>query len=37
MIEEGSNHEDSTVKKMTDFFEIRVENLDPKEDKKNYL
>ena len=26
--------QDSTIKGMTDFFEISVENLDPKEDKK---
>ena len=35
MIEQGFNYADSTVKEMTDFFETRVENLEPKEDKKN--
>ena len=29
MIEQGFNSADSTVKEMTDFFEIRVENLEP--------
>ena len=35
MIEQGFNYADSTIKEMTDFFEIRVENMEPKEDKKN--
>ena len=34
MIEQGFNYADSTIKEMTDFFETRVENLEPKEDKK---
>ena len=34
VIEQGLNDEDSTIKEMTDFFEPRVQNLDPKEDKK---
>ena len=34
MIEGGINYVDSTIKEMTDFFEIRVENLEPKEEKK---
>ena len=34
MIEQGFNYADSTIKKMTDFFETRVENLKPKEEKK---
>ena len=33
MIERGFNCADSTVKEMTDFFETRVENSEPKEDK----
>ena len=32
MIEQGFNYADS--KEMADFFENRVENLEPKEDKK---
>ena len=35
MIEHGFNYADSTVKEMTNFFEIRVENFEPKEEKKN--
>ena len=31
MIEQGCNHANSTVKKMTDFFETRVKNLEAKE------
>ena len=34
MIERGFNNADSTIKEMTDFVETRVENLEPKEDKK---
>ena len=34
MIEQGFNYVDSTIKEMTDFFETRVQNLKPKEDKK---
>ena len=34
MIEYGFNYTDSTVKKITDFFETRVENGEPKEGKK---
>ena len=34
MIEQGLNYADSIMKEMTDFFETRVENLEPKEDKK---
>ena len=34
MIEQGFNHTVSTIKEMTDFFETKVENLEPKEDKK---
>ena len=33
MIEEGFNNTDSTVKEIADFFETRVENLEPMEDK----
>ena len=35
MIEQGFNHADSNIKEMIDFFESRVENFKPKEDKKN--
>ena len=35
MIEKGFNYADSTIKEMTDFFEIKVETLEPKEGKKN--
>ena len=35
MIEQGFNCTDSTVKEMTDFFETRVENLEPNEKSKN--
>ena len=35
IIEQGFNYADSTIKKMSDFFETRVENLEPKEDRKN--
>ena len=34
MIEQGFNYAVSTVKKKNDFFETRVDNLEPKEDKK---
>ena len=34
MIEKGFNYADSTVKEMTDLFETRVENLEPREDRK---
>ena len=34
MIEQGCNYADSTIKEMTDFFETKVENLEPKEEKK---
>ena len=34
MIEQSFNYADSTIKEMTDFFETRVENLEPKEDRK---
>ena len=36
MIEEGFNYADSTVKEMTDLSEIRIQNLEPKEDKKKF-
>ena len=34
MIKQGFNYADSTIKEMTDYFETRVENLEPKEEKK---
>ena len=34
MIEQGFNDTDSTIKEMTDFFETRAENWEPKEEKK---
>ena len=34
MIERGFNFADSIFKEMTDFFETRVENLEPKEEDK---
>ena len=34
MIEQSFNYADSTFKEMTVFFETRVENLEPKEDRK---
>ena len=34
MIEQGFNYADSTIKEMRDFFETRVENLEPKEENK---
>ena len=33
MIEQGFNYADSSIKEMTDFYETRVENLEPVEDK----
>ena len=36
-INQGFNYADTTVKKMTDLFETRVENMEPKEEKKNLL
>ena len=35
LIEQGFNYIDSTIKEMSDFFETRVENLEPKEDRNN--
>ena len=37
MIEQDINYLDFNVKEMTDFFETKVENLEPKEDKKKAL
>ena len=37
MIEQGFNYVDSAIKEMSDFFETRVESLEPKEEKKNFL
>ena len=37
IIEQGFNYADSTIKEMSDFFETRVENLEPKDDRKNLL
>ena len=34
MTEQGFHYADSTIKEMTSFIETRVENLEPKEDKK---
>ena len=34
MIEQGFNYINSTIKEMADFFEIRAENLEPREHKK---
>ena len=34
MIEQGFNYVDSTIKEMADFFEARVANLEPIEDRK---
>ena len=36
MIEQGFNHTNSTIKEMIDFVQTRVENLEPKEDKKKF-
>ena len=33
MSEQGFNYVDSIIKEMTDFYENRVENLEPKEDQ----
>ena len=35
-MEQGFNYANSTVKEMTDFFETREENLEPKEEKKKF-
>ena len=35
MINKDFNCADSSVKEMTDFFDTGVENLEPKEEKKN--
>ena len=35
MIVQGFIYADSTIKEMNDFFETRVESLEPKEDRKN--
>ena len=37
MIEQGCNYADSAIKKMSDFFETRIENLEPREDRKKAL
>ena len=34
MIEQGFNFSGSTVKKVVDFFKVRVENLNPKQNMK---
>ena len=34
MIEQGFNYADSTIKEMTDFFDSRVEKLEPKEENQ---
>ena len=34
MIEQDFNYTDSIIKEMTDFFETREENLEPKKEKK---
>ena len=34
MTEQGFNYVDSTIREMTDFFETREENLEPKEEEK---
>ena len=36
MIEQSFNYVDSTIKEMTEFFETRVENLEPRKDRKKY-
>ena len=33
MIEQDFNYADSTIKERADFFDTRVENLEPKEEK----
>ena len=35
MIEQCFNHADYTIKEMSDFYETRIENLEPKEDTKS--
>ena len=35
IIKQVFNYADSTIKEMRDFFETRIENLEPTEDKKN--
>ena len=35
--EQGFNYADSNIKEMTDFFETRVENIEPKEEKKKKI
>ena len=35
MIEQGLKYADSTIKQMSDFFETRIENLEPKDDKSS--
>ena len=37
MIEKRVNYTNSTVKEMTDFIEIRVENLESREEKNSLL
>ena len=34
MIEQGFNYADSTIKEMTNFSETRVENSEPREERK---
>ena len=34
MIEQSFNYRDSLVEEMTDFFETREENLEPRDDRK---
>ena len=34
IMKQGFNYADSTIKEMTNLFETRVENLEPKEDRK---
>ena len=36
MVEQGFNYADCTVKEMADFFETRVEHLEPKEEKRKF-
>ena len=35
MIEQSFNYADSAIKEMTDFFDTKVENLEPKEKEKS--
>ena len=37
MIERGLNYANYIIKEMTDLFETRVENLDPRGERKNLL